>query len=156
MADDVFLTGARGSWAGTCFDSLLESGTRCGAGASSPSRLRHRPGLTVVSGTCATAGAGASIRAAGCSCTSARVFLRRRGTGGAGAGSTWPYAQPARRRRGSPGGEGGSDLELRRRGAAARWQARPENDWAEVHAGPGYHSSKVRQERAALRANLRW
>jgi len=29
-----------------------------------------------------------------------------------------------------------------------------ENDWAAVHAGPGYHSSKVRQERAALRANL--
>jgi dihydroflavonol-4-reductase len=29
-----------------------------------------------------------------------------------------------------------------------------ESDWAEVHGGHGYHASKVRQERAALRANL--
>ena len=58
MADEVFLTGATGFVGGHVLDSLLESGYSVRALVrGSPSRLRHRPGLTVVSGDVRDGGA---------------------------------------------------------------------------------------------------
>ncbi|MGA2283566.1 MAG: NAD-dependent epimerase/dehydratase family protein [Candidatus Dormibacteria bacterium] len=157
MGDDVFLTGATGFVGGHVLDALLESGYSVRALVrGSRARLAARPSLTVVGGDVRDGGALVpSIR--GC-----RYLVHvaagysfaprdRRELEEVNVAGTRGLLEAARL--------AGVEKAVVTSSSAAVGPLRggrlaTESDWAEVHGGHGYHASKVRQERAALRANL--
>ena len=157
MADEVFLTGATGFVGSHVLDALLASGYSVRALVrGSPARLAARPGLTVVSGDVSDGGALVpSIR--GCRhlvhVAAGYSFAPRdrRELEEVNVAGTRGLLEAARL--------AGVEKAVVTSSSAAVGPLRggrlaTESDWAEVHGGHGYHASKVRQERAALRANL--
>jgi len=157
VADEVFLTGATGFVGSHVLDALLESGYSVRALVrGSPSRLAARPGLTAVGGDVRDGGALVpSIR--GCrylvhvAASYSFAPRDRRELEEVNVAGTRSLLEAARL--------AGVEKAVVTSSSAAVGPLRggrlaTESDWAKVHGGHGYHASKVRQERAALRANL--
>jgi dihydroflavonol-4-reductase len=157
MTDEVFLTGATGFVGSHVLDALLASGYSVRALVrGSPARLAPRPGVTAVSGDVRDGGALVpALRgcrylvhvAAGYS-FAPRDRAELEAVNVAGTRSLLEAARLA-----------GVEKAVVTSSSAAVGPLRggrlaTESDWAEVRSGSGYHASKVRQERVALRANL--
>jgi dihydroflavonol-4-reductase len=157
MPDEVFLTGATGFVGGHVLDALLSSGYEVRVLArGATSRVPERPGVRVFGGHVLEGGA-LVPRMRGCRYlvhVAARYsFLRRdrreiEEVNVAGTGSLLEAARLA-----------GVEKAVVTSSSAAVGPIRggrlaTEADWAEVDGHAGYHASKVRQERVALRANL--
>ena len=157
MSDEVFLTGATGFVGGHVLDALLSSGYTVRALVrGSPGRLAPRPGLSVVSGDVRDGGA-LVTRIRGCrllvhvAAGYSFVPRDRRELEEVNVAGTRSLLEAARL--------AGVERAVVTSSSAAVGPLRggrlaTEGDWAESHARSGYHASKVRQERAALRANL--
>jgi dihydroflavonol-4-reductase len=157
MSDEVFLTGATGFVGGHVLDALLRSGYSVRAlvrGAST--RLPERPGLTAIGGD-VRQGGGLVPRMRGCRYlvhVAARYSFAardRREIEEVNVLATRSLLEAAR--------IAGVERAVVTSSSAAVGPLRGarlavESDWAETDDHPGYHASKVRQERAALRANL--
>jgi dihydroflavonol-4-reductase len=157
MADEVFLTGATGFVGGHVLDALLASNYSVRALVrGSPARLSPRPGLTAVSGDIRDGG-GLVPSMRGCrylvhvAATYSFTPRDRDEMEAVNVAGTRSLLEAARL--------AGVEKAVVTSSSAAVGPLRggrlaTEEDWAEGRAGHGYHASKVRQERAALRANL--
>ncbi|MGO8685569.1 MAG: NAD-dependent epimerase/dehydratase family protein [Candidatus Dormibacteria bacterium] len=157
MSDQVFLTGATGFVGGHVLDALLASGYSVKALArGSPSRLTAHPGLTVVSGDVRDGGALVPalrgcrhlVHVAAAYSFAPRDRAEMEAVNVAGTRSLLEAARLAGVEKAVVTSSSATVGPLRGGRLAT------ESDWAEDHPGLGYHASKVRQERAALRANL--
>lgn len=157
MADEVFLTGATGFVGGHVLDALLDAEYPVRALVrGGPERLTRRPGLTVVSGDIRDGGALVPAMR-GC-----RLLVH--------VAATYSFAPRQRREMERVNVAGTQSLLEAARiagigkavvtsssaavGPIRGGRLATEADWAEADGRIGYHGSKVRQERVALRANL--
>jgi dihydroflavonol-4-reductase len=157
MADQVFLTGATGFVGGHVLESLLDSGYTVRALVRGGlARMDPRPGLEVVGGDVRDGGA-LVPRMRGCRYlvhVAATYSFAPRDRGEmeeVNVVATRSLLEAAR--------IAGIEKAVVTSSSAAVGPLRggrlaTESDWAEVDGACGYHASKVRQERAALRANL--
>jgi dihydroflavonol-4-reductase len=157
VSDQVFLTGATGFVGGHVLDALLASGYGVTALVrGSASRLAARPGLTVAGGDVRDGGALVPamrgcrylVHVAAAYSFAPRERAEMEAVNVAGTRSLLEAARLAGVERAVVTSSSATVGPLRGGRLAT------ESDWAEGHAGLGYHASKVRQERAALRANL--
>jgi dihydroflavonol-4-reductase len=157
MPDEVFLTGATGFVGRHVLDALLQSGYAVRALVrGSISRLAERPGLRVLGGDVREGGA-LVPRMRGCRYivhVAARYSFQRRDRR-----EIEEVNVSATRSLLEAGRLAGIERAVVTSSSAAVGPIRggrlaTEADWAEVDGHRGYHASKVRQERAALRANL--
>jgi len=157
VTDEVFLTGATGFVGGHVLDALLDAGYPVRALVrGSPARLAPRPGLTAVSGDLRDGGALVPailgcryvVHVAAAYSFTPRDRSQMEAVNVLGTRSLLEASRLAGVERAVVTSSSAAVGPLRGGRLAT------ESDWADAHRGGGYHSSKVRQERAALRANL--